>query len=171
MQIIVDRESKVSPYIFPDDAKIFFADSGLVTPGFTAGDIKPDTHEILFGPAPDFFVGNALTFDGVWEVIDPAALAPHIQEQIVTLTQKRLDDFAKTRNYDGILSACTYATDLNPKFASEGQYCVEARSATWTRLYEMLAEVEAGTRPMPTGYADIEPELPPLVWPDEAPTA
>jgi hypothetical protein len=36
---------------------------------------------------------------------------------------------------------------------------------TWARLYELLAEVQAGTRPMPTGFADIEPELPPLVWP------
>jgi hypothetical protein len=29
----------------------------------------------------------------------------------------------------------------------------------------LLAEVQAGTRPMPSGFADIEPELPPLVWP------
>ena len=171
MQIIVNRESKVSPYIFPDDAKIFFGDSGLVTPSFTAGDVKSDTHEVVFGPAPDFYVGNALSFDGVWVVIDPAALAPQIQASIVTATQQRLDDFAKTRNYDGILSACTYATSTVLKFKTEGQYCVEARDATWAKLYEMLAEVEAGTRPMPSGYADIEPELPALVWPDEAPTA
>jgi hypothetical protein len=167
MQIIVDRESKVSPYIFPDDAKIFLEDFGLVTPGFTALDIKPNTHEIVFGPAPDFFVGNALTFDGAWEVIDPAALASQIQEQIVTATQQRLDNFAKTRNYDGVLSLCTYASSPNPKFQAEGQYGVEARDATWSKLYEIMAEVEAGTRPMPTGYADIEPELPPLVWPDQ----
>jgi hypothetical protein len=29
----------------------------------------------------------------------------------------------------------------------------------------MLAEVLAGTRPMPSGYADIEGELPALSWP------
>jgi hypothetical protein len=29
----------------------------------------------------------------------------------------------------------------------------------------MLDEVIAGTRPMPTGFADIEPELPVLTWP------
>ena len=33
------------------------------------------------------------------------------------------------------------------------------------KLYEMMAEVEAGTRPMPEGYVDIEPELPLLEWP------
>lgn len=88
-----------------------------------------------------------------------------IQKSIVDATQERLDDFAKTRNYDGILSLCTYATDTNPKFQVEGQYGVQARSATWGTLYSIMAEVEAGTRPMPSGYADIESELPELVWP------
>ncbi len=89
-----------------------------------------------------------------------------IQAEIVTSTQQRLDDFAKTRNYDGVLSLCTYASSPNPKFQAEGQYGVEARDATWSKLLEMLAEVESGTRPMPSGYADIESELPLLVWPN-----
>jgi hypothetical protein len=97
---------------------------------------------------------------------DQQANAQRIQNEIVAATQQRLDDFAKTRNYDGVLSLCTYASSPNPKFQAEGQYGVEARDATWTKLYEILAEVEAGTRPMPSGYADIEPELPPLVWPN-----
>jgi hypothetical protein len=96
----------------------------------------------------------------------PAKTPEQIESEIVVATQQRLDAFAQTRNYDGVLSACTYATDANPKFAAEGQYCVEARGATWTKLAEMLAEVQANTRPMPTGYADIEPELPTLVWPN-----
>ena len=88
-----------------------------------------------------------------------------LQETIVSQTQQRLDDFARTRGYGGILSAATYATSTVPKFASEGQYCVEARDATWARLYAILAEVEAGQRPAPNGFADIENELPALVWP------
>lgn len=96
---------------------------------------------------------------------EQAAKAQALQASIVQATQKRLDDFAKTRNYDGILSACTYATSPTAKFAAEGQYCVVQRDATWATLYAMLAEVEAGTRPMPSGYADIEAELPALVWP------
>ena len=85
-------------------------------------------------------------------------------EQITESTQNRLDDFAKTRNYDGILSACTYATSSNPKFQAEGQYCVGARDETWAALYTIMAEVGAGTRPMPSGYADVEPDLPVLQW-------
>lgn len=88
-----------------------------------------------------------------------------LQMSIVAATQQRLDDFARTRNYDGILSACTYATSVVLKFKTEGQYGVTARDSTWAKLYEMLAEVEAGTRPVPSGYTDIEQDLPALTWP------
>lgn len=95
---------------------------------------------------------------------DPPTVGQIIAD-ITTATQARLDSFARTRNYDGILSASTYATSTHPQFASEGQYCVIARDATWSALYVVMAEVEAGTRPMPDGYQDIEPDLPALVWP------
>lgn len=88
-----------------------------------------------------------------------------LQENIVAQTQQRLDDFARTRGYDGILSAATYATSTSPRFAADGQFCVQARDATWARLYAILAEVEAGQRAAPSSFADIENELPPLVWP------
>lgn len=85
---------------------------------------------------------------------------------IVQAAQRRLDDFAKTRNYDGILSLCTYATSAVPKFRIEGQYGVESRDATWAKLYEIMAEVEAGVRPMPAGFNDVADLLPTLFWPE-----
>ena len=88
-----------------------------------------------------------------------------LQTSIVQQAQKRLDDFAATRNYAGIMSACTYVTSAVPKFASEGQYCVEARDNTWATLYAILTQVQAGTRPVPTSYEEIEQELPVLAWP------
>lgn len=88
-----------------------------------------------------------------------------LQQQIVGATQQRLDDFAKTRGYDGILSACTYATSTITKFQIEGQYCVNMRDATWASLYTLMAEVQAGTRAMPSGYEDVEADLPALAWP------
>ena len=124
---------------------------------------------------------NWIEFDGAVNIGDlydgtsfsPAPPAPpvqkspeQIQDEIVTATQQRLDTFAKTRLYDGVLSLCTYASSANPKFMQEGQYGVEARDTTWATLYEIMEEVQAGTRPMPSGYADIEAELPPLVWPN-----
>lgn len=86
-------------------------------------------------------------------------------QEIIQGTQLRLDTFAKTRNYDSILSACTYATSAVVKFKNEGQYCVNSRDSTWSVLYGILAAVQAGTRPMPKNYAEIEPELPNLTWP------
>lgn len=78
--------------------------------------------------------------------------------------QVRLDTFAKSRGYDGILSACTYATSRVPRFQADGQRCVDLRDQTWARLYEILAEVEAGTRPGPLSLAEIEADLPALTW-------
>lgn len=78
--------------------------------------------------------------------------------------QQRLDDFARTRAYDGILSACTYATSTVEKFASEGQYAVQARDATWATCYQVMAEVQQGLRPMPT-IEQVLAELPVLEWP------
>ncbi len=89
-----------------------------------------------------------------------------VQAFFVNLIQSRLDAFARTRNYDGILSACTYATSSVPQFVAEGQHCVGLRDSTWLAAYGILAEVEAETRPVPTSMEDIEDDLPELVWPD-----
>lgn len=94
-----------------------------------------------------------------------AVKVTELMQSIVNKTQERLDAFARTRGYDGILSACTYATSTFQKFQTEGQYCVGARDATWAALYGVLDEVQAGTRPMPSGYEDIEADLPALEWP------
>jgi hypothetical protein len=89
-----------------------------------------------------------------------------LYNSIVAATQARLDDFAKTRGYDGILSAVSYADSPTTKFKIEGQYCLTQRDATWAALIQMFNEVQAGTRPVPSGYQDIEGDLPPLVWPN-----
>lgn len=97
---------------------------------------------------------------------DPPPPTPEqIVAQYTAAVQKHLDDFARTRNYDNILSAATYATSTVPKFAAEGQYAVEARDATWAKCYEVLAAVEAGSRPMPT-LEELIAELPVLTWPN-----
>ena len=97
---------------------------------------------------------------------DPPPPTPEqIVAQYTAAVQKHLDDFARTRGYDGILSAATYATSTVPKFAAEGQYAVEARDATWAKCYEVLAAVEAGSSPMPT-LDELLAELPVLTWPN-----
>ena len=114
-------------------------------------------------------------FDGVSVVkeytvvdIEPEVLADQLRDAVVAATQSRLDAWAKTRNYDGILSLCTYATSTVSKFAAEGQAGVNARDATWAKLYQILDDVKQGLRPVPSGYDEIEPELPVLQWPEDS---
>jgi hypothetical protein len=117
-------------------------------------------------PAYDRATQSAFFRGGAWEV---ETAQPPTAEQIIAqytaAVQKHLDDFARTRGYDGILSAATYATSTVPKFKAEGQYAVEARDATWAKCYEVLAAVEAGSRPMPT-LGELLAELPVLTWPN-----
>lgn len=91
--------------------------------------------------------------------------AQQVEAQFTASIQQRLDDFARQRNYDNILSACTYATSTVANFKAEGQACVNLRDATWAAAYDILAKVQAGKRPMPTSIADIEADLPAAVWP------
>lgn len=98
-----------------------------------------------------------------------ALLAPQLTDdeliaRVTVAIQSRLDEFAQERGYDNMLSACTYATSGVPKFAAEGQYCVQARDATWSVAYGILADVQAGTRSMPS-VNEVMAEMPALEWP------
>lgn len=110
---------------------------------------------------------NALA---AWDVVntpepEPEPTPEEIVQEYIGLIQLRLDTFAQTRGYDGILSACTYVNDPIEKFAIEGQYCVQARGETWATGYIILDEVLAGIRPAPT-WEEVEAELPVIEWPN-----
>jgi hypothetical protein len=85
-------------------------------------------------------------------------------KSVEVATQTRLDDFAKTKGYDGIISACSYATS-DSKYGAEGRYCVSAREATWDALFQLMADVQAGTKPMPGSVEEVMETLPVLEWP------
>lgn len=147
------------------------------TGGFYANDVHGDNipadaveitreqHQALFdGQAAGQRIVAAI--DGFPVLAPPPAPTPaQIEAGFTAAIQHRLDGFARTRGYDSILSACTYATSTVTKFKSEGQACVNLRDATWSAAYAILAQVQAGTRPMPASIADIEADLPAAVWP------
>jgi hypothetical protein len=165
--ISLDAQSRLTGYRQGPYEEADKTEAELFAPeGFSSGDFRTNQF-CIYDPATGLFTKDQTAIDLQEQRDNPPVPTPEqVQSEIVTATQKRLDDFSKTRNYDGVLSLCTYASSPNPKFQAEGQYGVEARDTTWSKLLEILAEVEAGTRPMPTGYADIEPELPPLAWPN-----
>lgn len=89
-----------------------------------------------------------------------------IKNLFISEVKNRLDNFAKTRGYDDITSAVTYANDINPVFQIEGSYCLQARSLTYSKLFSILSDIELGVIPMTTSFYEIEQELPILQWPE-----
>lgn len=85
--------------------------------------------------------------------------------RLQAVVQRRLDDWARERGYESILSLCTYATSTVPKFQAEGQRGVEVRDSFWQFGYGLLAQVEAGEAPIPT-EEELLATMPPLTWAD-----
>jgi hypothetical protein len=103
----------------------------------------------------------------VWEPEPEPETPERLVARVTVAIQTRLDDFARTRNYDGILSAATYAASSIERFRSEGEYAINARDATWAKAYELLAELLAeyeSTGILPD-IDDVLAQLPALQWP------
>lgn len=130
------------------------------------GDTKVPTVDSPLWPNtnPDYLAYKQWLADGGVPLPAQQPSAAEIVTAVQQAVQQRLDDFARTRAYDGILSACTYATSVVPKFAAEGQYAVEARDASWAACYEIMGDVQQGLRAMPT-VEQVLGELPVLEWP------
>lgn len=110
-------------------------------------------------------VDNTLT----WTVEDLtgdalAAAMAAVRQDMTAVVQRYLDATAQLRGYDGILSLCSYAASVNQPFAAEGDAGIVWRDAVWLYCYQVLADVAAGTRPIPTAD-ELIAELPAMVWP------
>ena len=86
------------------------------------------------------------------------------KSRLTSAIQSMLDETAKERNYDSILSLCTYATSTAVKFSDEGQAGVAWRDEVWSKGYTILADVESGVRSIPT-ETELLSELPVFTWP------
>jgi len=76
--------------------------------------------------------------------------------------QQHLDATAKSYGYDDIKSAVTYADEpAVPRFQAEGLAFRAWRSLCWDYCYSLLAEVQAGTTPLPV-LEDVLAGLPVL---------
>lgn len=109
----------------------------------------------------------------------PAPTPDQVAAAMSAAAQERLDTFAATRRYDNVNSASKYLTltdeqiaampaDDQPtvtRYRTECRYLVGATAQTWAAMERIQGQVQAGTRPMPASFADVEPELPALEWP------
>ena len=96
-------------------------------------------------------------------VIVPAPVVLPGAEMYVYAVQAALDTKARERNYEGILSLCTYANSENVTFKAEGKAGVVWRDTAWDYCYKTLDNVQKGKRTQPTIEAFIA-ELPKMDW-------
>ena len=81
----------------------------------------------------------------------PPPTAEQIMSRLEARVQRWLDEQARALGYDDIRSAVTYAEESAvPRFQQEGQALRRLRSLAWARCYEILNEVQAGQRSIPT---------------------
>lgn len=65
------------------------------------------------------------------------------------LVSDMLDEEARARGYDDIISACSYAAGPNP-FQKESLLFLEWRGNVWQKFFKIWAFVENGASPTPT---------------------
>lgn len=97
---------------------------------------------------------------------DPGFVAWQMDRAKTALTaaiQRHLDATAQTRQYDGILSLCSYATSTDPIFSTEGQAGVVFRDACWRKGEDVMEAVLQGQRAIPT-EAELLAEMPVIGW-------
>lgn len=93
----------------------------------------------------------------------PPVLLPS-ENDFKIAVQGVLDAKAQERNYDGILSLCSYASSSNPIFAAEAAAGAAWRDAAWAHCYQALTDVLNNLRQPPT-VAELVAELPAMAWP------
>jgi hypothetical protein len=75
--------------------------------------------------------------------------------------QVALDTYAQSWGYDSIVSAASYATSTNTKFAAEAAALISWRDEVWAWAEAYEAQVVAGTVTIPTNSAGLSAAMPP----------
>lgn len=95
----------------------------------------------------------------------PAPTAEQIRAALTDAVYAHMNAAAQARGYDDIKAAVTYAEEpAVPLFQAEGRALRAWRSLVWAHCYQVLADVQAGTRAIPSA-AQLIAELPALDLP------
>lgn len=109
--------------------------------------------------------GKAISADADgFPVLVVLPILPPSENDFKVAVQGVLDAKAQERNYDGILSLCSYASSTNPIFAAEAAAGAAWRDAVWAHCYRALTDVLNNQRQPPT-VAELVAELPAMDWP------
>lgn len=88
-----------------------------------------------------------------------------IKKTLLKAVDDYMDNTVQARGYDNIAKCVTYEGDIDPIFNAEGTAAKQWRSKVYRACYNILAEVEAGNRPIPT-VEELLAELPKIDWGD-----
>lgn len=104
------------------------------------------------------------TFETVTFASTEPALYSALIESIKIEVQARLDKFARERAYDNMVSCITYRDSAVNQFRDDANRCITIRDTTWATLYAYLAQVQAGTQPVPKNRSYFMSLLPATTW-------
>ena len=159
-EVIFDDKPEVPEFHYLHEEVIF--KRGEVIATYT---VKPMTLDSLLAelwghgqvelPAENFNV----TIDQV-----PMPTIQRIAQLATELVQVKLDNFAKERNYDSIVSAASYIGSQNPTFKADAERAVLMRDQAWAALYGYMAKVTSGQVPVPKTADDILVDVPAFTW-------
>lgn len=113
---------------------------------------------------------NGCTIEEHEEYYECVAIPPHvpteeeIQKMLTDGVQSYMDTKVRERNYDNVHTCVgTYLYSPIDKFRIEAEHVKDWVSYVWEKCYEMLAEVKAGKREIPS-LEEVINELPILDW-------
>lgn len=93
----------------------------------------------------------SLYVEGVSVTDSPVKETPEqIVARLESAVDRYLDTQAQSLRYDSIKTIVTYRDDENPKFKAEGVAGYKFRSVVYTKSIEIMNDVIAGNRPVPT---------------------
>lgn len=153
---------------------------------FSVPFIPPEPYKVLFQvptPVYDWITQSVRkgtpvytskgNWEQTWEVVDLDAETiiqnrAKAADEMIKLCDKALTDHldktAQTKRYDNRITCMVRAGFAGPFQAEAQAFAIWADSCNAV-AYQYLAEIQAGTRPVPDSPQELIDVLPPMVWP------
>lgn len=87
----------------------------------------------------------------------------NLQQKYTKLVQNYMDKAVQVKGYDDVFTCVSYVDSTDEIFKREANIVLAWRDKVWRMCYEVLAEVKAGKRAVPS-EAELLAMLPKLEW-------
>lgn len=92
--------------------------------------------------------------------IDRVKRVESCKQEILTFTQEYLDDFAKTKHYDSILSVISYLDSTVEEYRNDAMRCRDLRDSIWAITVDTITKIDFRMEHI----EDFKILLPKLTW-------